>query len=207
MADITRREDMGTMTTSDRAGWSDPWERMRELLRWDPFHEMTRSPSTGNVVAPAFDVRETQDAFVIEADLPGFEDKDVEITLSANRLTVRGRREHRNEDKRDSYYYSERSYGSFSRSFVLPEGAATDMIDAEMKSGVLMIKIPKAAQSQPRRIPVSKIGGHELVRQQSQRATGVAGGQRSDDQQTSGEPQRPGEQQRGQAQSAANDRH
>ena len=207
MANITRRQDMGNMTRSDRTDWADPWERMRELLRWDPFSETMRSLN-GNVVAPAFDVRETPDSFIIEADLPGFEDNDVDITLSGNRLTVSGRREHRNEDKRDSYYYSERSYGSFSRSFVLPEGTATDMIDAELKNGVLMIKVPKAAQSQ-RKIQLSKIGAaHQLERQQPQGATGEGGKQqRSGEQQQPVEPQRSGEQQQGatQAQPPAND--
>ena len=207
MANITSRQDMGNMTRSDRTDWSDPWERMRELLRWDPFAETARSLS---VVAPAFDLRETQDSFIIEADLPGFEDDDVDITLSGNRLTVSGRREHRNEDKRDSYYYAERSYGSFSRSFTLPEGTATDMIDAEMKNGVLMIKVPKAAQAQ-RKIRLSKIGaGHQLERQQPQSAMGEgAKQQRSGEQQRPVEPQRSGEQQQGamQAQPSANDGH
>ena len=103
MANITRRQDMENMAMSNRTDWSDPWERMRELLRWDPFNATMRSLSTSNVVAPAFDVRETPDSFMIEADLPGFEDKDVDITLSGNRLTVSGRREHHNEGERDSH--------------------------------------------------------------------------------------------------------
>ncbi len=156
MANITRRNEL---SRNERNDWNDPWERMRELLRWDPFNEMGRGRSGSNeMIAPAFDVRETEDAYLIEADLPGFDEDDVDVSVSGNRLTVSGKRENKSESKRESYYYSERSYGSFSRSFVLPDGTDSERIEADMKNGVLTLQVPKAAATQPRKIQLSKKG-------------------------------------------------
>jgi HSP20 family protein len=156
MANITRRNEL---SRNERNDWNDPWERMRELMRWDPFSEMGRGRSGSNeMIAPAFDVRETEDAYLIEADLPGFDEDDVDVSVSGNRLTVSGKRENKSENKRESYYYSERSYGSFSRSFVLPDGTDSERIEADMKNGVLTLQVPKAAATQPRKIQLSKKG-------------------------------------------------
>ena len=154
MANITRRNEL---SRNERNDWNDPWDRMRELLRWDPFNETSRGRGGSNeMMAPAFDVRETEDAYLIEADLPGFDENDVDVSLSGNRLTVSGKRENKSENKRESYYYSERSYGSFSRSFVLPEGTDSERIEADMKNGVLTLQVPKAAATQPRKIQLSR---------------------------------------------------
>jgi HSP20 family protein len=155
MANITRRNEL---SRNERNDWNDPWERMRDLLRWDPFNEMTRGRGSNDMMAPAFDVRETEDAYLIEADLPGFDEQDVDVSVAGNRLTVSGKRENKTENKRESYYYSERSYGSFSRSFVLPEGTDSERIEADMKNGVLTPQVPKAAATQPRKIQLSKKG-------------------------------------------------
>ena len=174
MANITRRNEL---SRNERNDWNDPWERMRELLRWDPFNEMTRDRGPNQMMAPAFDVRETEDAYLIEADLPGFDEQDVDVSVSGNRLTVSGKRENKSENKRESYYYSERSYGSFSRSFVLPDGTDSDRIEADMKNGVLTLQVPKAAATQPRKIQLSKKGAkdrpqsHEQTEEQQQGAT------------------------------------
>jgi HSP20 family protein len=177
MANITRRNEL---SRNERNDWNDPWERMRELMRWDPFSEMGRGRGSSNeMIAPAFDVRETEDAYLIEADLPGFEEDDVDVSVSGNRLTVSGKRENKTESKRESYYYSERSYGSFSRSFVLPDGTDSERIQADMKNGVLTLQVPKAAATQPRKIQLSKrdaanepqSGQREQTEEQQQGAT------------------------------------
>lgn len=82
--------------------------------------------------APKFDVRESADSYVFTADLPGIKEDDLDISVTGNRLTVSGRREEEKNQEDDRYYAIERSYGSFSRSFTLPEGYDLDNIDAEL---------------------------------------------------------------------------
>jgi HSP20 family protein len=151
----------------------DPFRAVRDLLRWDPFgREMFRwdpfaeiEPMLGRgtaVFMPDVEVRETPDAFVFKADLPGIKDEDVDIAISGNRITLSGKREaeERREDER--YYAYERSYGSFSRTFTLPEGIVDiDKTDAALENGVLTIQVPKREATQSRRIPIGGRGGEE----------------------------------------------
>jgi HSP20 family protein len=131
----------------------EPFRLMRELMNWDPFAEMMPSLNTEAMVfTPRFEVKETKDAYVFKADLPGIDEKDVDISLTGNRLTVSGKREAEEQNESDRYYAYERSYGSFSRSFTLPDGADVDHANADMKNGVLMISIPKKPEHQPRKI-------------------------------------------------------
>jgi len=137
------------------AEW-DPLRTMREFLRWDPFREM--SPMFGRLekaeFLPAFEVRETGDSYLFKADMPGVKDSDIDIQLSGNRLTISGKRETDREEKTDTIYAYERSYGSFTRSFTLPEGIDADHIGTELKDGVLTLAVPKRPEAQPRRINV-----------------------------------------------------
>ena len=125
----------------------DPFQWMRDMLRWDPFKEMAPAswmgPSWEPTFAPAFEVKETADSFQFKADLPGVKEPDLEVKLAGNRLSISGKRESEKQDKNDTYYTYERSYGSFVRSFALPDGADTDHAIAELKDGVLTIAIPK----------------------------------------------------------------
>ncbi len=104
--------------------------------------------------SPAFEVKETRDGFLFKADLPGVKQEEVEITCVGNRLNVRGKREAEREEKGDTYYAYERSYGSFSRSFTLPAGADLEHVKAELKDGVLTIALPKKPEMQPRKISI-----------------------------------------------------
>ena len=88
------------------------------------------------------DVRETPDGFNCRVDLPGVKEEEVDISLTGNRLTISGQRQEETRDERDRYHSYECSYGSFSRSFMLPEGVDTDNVKAEMKDGVLNVSIP-----------------------------------------------------------------
>jgi HSP20 family protein len=137
----------------------DPFQTMRELIGWDPFQEM--SPrlwrgEEGIAFVPAFDVRETKDAYIFNADLPGFRDQDIDINVTGSRLLISGKREAEQEAESDTYYSRERSYGSFARSFTLPEGTEPDRIQADLKDGVLTLHVPKRAESQPRRIELRR---------------------------------------------------
>lgn len=138
----------------------EPFRLMRDLMSWDPFAEMfpTVNRFEGAVFAPRFEVKETKDAYVFKADLPGIEEKNLDITLTGNRLTVSGTREAEQQQETETYYAYERSYGSFSRSFTLPEGADVEHCDADLKNGVLTVSVPKMPEHQPRKISLKSIG-------------------------------------------------
>jgi HSP20 family protein len=156
MANLIRRNEPRETVPSTQ--W-EPLRVMRELLRWDPFAEMLPSVTGESAVfSPRFEVKETKDAYVFKADLPGVEESDLDIALTGNRLTVSGTREAEARQEHDTYYAYERSYGSFSRSFTLPEGIDVDHADAELRHGVLMISIPKKPEHQPRKIALKNVG-------------------------------------------------
>jgi HSP20 family protein len=98
-------------------------------------------------VGVGLDVRDDGQAIVIEADLPGVQDKDVTVTLSNGVLNIRGEKRSDREEKKDNYYLSERSFGSFSRSLRLPEGIEEDKVEAKFENGVLRITAPKKAEA------------------------------------------------------------
>jgi len=92
---------------------------------------------------PAVNTREDDDAYYIDVDLPGVKKEDVEISIDKNILTIKGERKVQNEVKEDDYYRVESVYGSFARSFTLPEKVDTEKIEAKTQDGVLEIVIPK----------------------------------------------------------------
>src|SRR6185295_16044028 len=131
----------------------DPFQMMRELAAWDPFREMSRGGSApAGAFVPGFEVKETRDAYVITADLPGVEEGDVDVSLAGNQLTISGAREQESQGDGEQYYALERAYGAFVRTFSLPGGADQDNVTAEMKNGVLRIAIGKRPDVQARRI-------------------------------------------------------
>ena len=137
------------------AAW-EPFKTMRELLRWDPFSEMAPLWTSQDVQSfvPNFEVKETQNSFVFKADMPGVEDKDLEVNLTNNRLSISGKRETEKTERNETYYTSERSYGSFTRAFTLPEGIDSDKVSAELARGVLSITIPKKPETEPKKVSV-----------------------------------------------------
>lgn len=133
-----------------------PIRSLRELLAWDPFQEMAPLlPVDVHRVIPPFEVRETKDRFVFLADLPGVEAKDVEVNLTGNRLTITGTRVDKTEKEEGEYYARERTYGRFTRSFTLPDGADLSAVQANLSAGVLTIVFPKLPAVQPKKIPVT----------------------------------------------------
>ena len=158
MANITRRGTGGGQLQTGRE-W-DPFRMMRDMLQWDPFREMT--PFLGGrggeqqalAFVPQFEVKETKDGYLFKADLPGVKESDLDISLSGNRLTVSGRREAEEKQEGETYYAYERTYGSFTRSFTLPEDVASDDVRADLKDGVLTLVVPRRPEQQPRKISV-----------------------------------------------------
>ncbi|HVU01145.1 MAG TPA: HSP20 family small heat-shock protein [Polyangiaceae bacterium] len=153
MANITVEKHPTTQEVAKRS-YSDPFTAMRDLMHWDPFrdglHWLTREAG----FSPAFEIKETKDAFEFRADVPGIDQKDIQVQMTDNRLVVRGKREAEKTDKGDTYYTYERTYGSFDRSFTVPEGVNADAIRADLKDGVLKVVLPKKPESKPREVPV-----------------------------------------------------
>ena len=110
---------------------------------------------------PAFEVKETAEAFIFKADLPGLKESEVDIKVTGDRLTISGTRIAEKRNDRDTYFAYERSFGSFTRSFTLPQWVNTDLTRAEMDAGVLTITLPKLAEAQPKSIPVKSETKHE----------------------------------------------
>jgi HSP20 family protein len=117
-------------------------------------------PSWGSLGAfnPKVDVKESDKEISIAAELPGMEDKDIDISLTKDALTIKGEKKQEKEDKGKDYYRMERSYGSFTRTIPLPAEIDTDKAKAEFKKGVLSISLPKTVKAikETKKIPVKK---------------------------------------------------
>ncbi|MFZ0640912.1 MAG: Hsp20/alpha crystallin family protein [Candidatus Acidiferrales bacterium] len=149
---------------------------MNGITRWDPFHNVSTlqeqvkrlfegnfSPSgdhsTLTAWAPSVDVYETENELVIKADLPAVSEKDIDLRVENNMLTIRGERKFEQNVKEENYLRVERSYGSFSRSFSLPNTVDTQAIKAEYTDGVLNVTLPKRAESKPKQVKISVTNG------------------------------------------------
>jgi HSP20 family protein len=155
MSNLIRKNE--NSPSSQLAEW-EPLRAMRDWLRFDPFREM--QPFFARLAPPSpdllanFDIKESKDGFTFHADVPGVKESDLEITLTGNRLSISGKREAEKTESTDTYYAFERSHGSFSRTFTLPDGVDTDHIRSDLKDGVLTVVVPKRAEAQPKKIQV-----------------------------------------------------
>src|SRR5512133_1236630 len=154
MANLIRRSETGALEPSRLI---DPFDVMNELMRWDPFRELGVVSNRSVAFVPTFEVKETKDGYVFKADLPGIKEKDLDISLTGTRLTVSGRREEEKKQEEERYFAYERSYGSFSRSFTLPEGVDAEHVQAELKDGVLTLSLAKKPEVKARKIEVQTI--------------------------------------------------
>ena len=141
---------------------------------WEPFGSLRRDmervfedfsrdfgwpPATAErAMAPRVDVSETDTELKIEAELPGIDEKDVEVVLSDGRLTIKGEKKQEKEEKKQDYHLVERSYGSFARSVALPFEADPDKIKASFAKGVLTVTVPKPPEvkAKQKKIPIAK---------------------------------------------------
>lgn len=140
-----------------RTGLSTPVFGLRREI--DRLFEDTFGRGEGaSTWAPAVDVRENENELSLDVEIPGIHPDDIEITAENGILTIRGeKRTHRKEgDEKDRYHVVERTYGSFTRSFQLPQGLDENKIQADSDSGVLSIHIPKTALPQPRKIQIGR---------------------------------------------------
>ena len=146
---------------------------MTVLTRWDPFREFTtlqdrmnrlfqqsfgegreESLTTG-AFAPAVDVYEDEHHVTLKIEVPGIDEKDLDIRVENNILSVHGERKFEKEEKEENYRRIERQYGSFTRSFTLPTTVDSDGIQANYEKGVLKIKLTKKAEAEPKQIKVN----------------------------------------------------
>lgn len=145
---------------------------MTTMTRWEPFRgsptlqeqlnrffndTFLRSQGEESALttwAPAVDIYESGEELVVKADLPDINEKDIDVRVENNLLTIRGERKFEKNVSEDNYLRVERSYGAFSRSFSLPNTVNTEAIHADYKNGVLTVKLPKREEAKPRQVKV-----------------------------------------------------
>jgi HSP20 family protein len=136
------RREIDRVFDSFHTNWRFPFGRSAfDIEHFFP-REMTAA------VAPAVDVAEREKAYEVTAELPGMDDKDIEVKVANGMLTIKGEKKEEREEKQKDYYLSERRYGSFQRTFAVPEGVDVDKIEANFAKGVLTVTLPKTAAAQ-----------------------------------------------------------
>ena len=145
------------------------------IIRWDPFRDLTTLRERMNVLFgdvyssrgedkdliastwnPSVDIYEHNGNLVLTAEVPGLDENDIEVKLEDSTLTIKGERKYEKEVNEENYHRVERSYGSFSRSFSLPQNIDQDKIKAESENGILKIPMPKKAELKPKKVKVLK---------------------------------------------------
>jgi HSP20 family protein len=145
MNTITRRDQSRGLTLQDEVNrlFEDNFTRERsghaDLATW----------------APPVDIYETENELVVKAELPDFQDKDIDVRITNNTLTIRGERKFEKDIKEENYLRIERAYGSFMRSFSLPNTVSSENIRADYRNGVLTLHMAKREESKPKQIKVS----------------------------------------------------
>jgi HSP20 family protein len=136
-----RREIDRLFDDFDR-GWRSPFRR--SIFDVEPFWPRQLTIWS---TAPAVDIAEKDNAYEMTAELPGMDEKNIEVKLVNGSLPIKGEKKEEKEEKKKDYYLSERHFGSFERNFALPEGVDTNKIEASFKKGVLTIKLPKKPEA------------------------------------------------------------
>ena len=129
-------------------------DRMNRLFR-DSFGESREEALTTTAFAPPVDVYEDEHNVTLKIEVPGIEEKDIDVRIENNTLTVHGERKFEKEEKEENYRRVERQYGSFTRSFTLPNTVDTENVQANYEKGVLKIKLAKRAEAKPKQIKVN----------------------------------------------------
>jgi HSP20 family protein len=147
------------------------------IVRWDPFRDLMNLQDEVNRLfrrsffrgaetvsdtaatwAPAIDMYETDDKLVVEAELPGLDAKDINISLEDDILHIKGERKFSNEVKEENYHRIERAYGYFERNIPLPLKVDADKVSATVSDGLLRVEMPKAEEAKPKQIPIKVEG-------------------------------------------------
>ncbi len=150
------------------------------IIRWDPFKDLVTLREKMNRLfeetftgrgeekdlisgtwTPSVDIYETENALVLTAEVPGIKGDDIEIKIEDNTLILQGQRKFEKETKEENYHRIERSYGSFYRSFTLPNSVDQDKIQAEHENGILKVTMPKKPELKPKKVKVLKATSKE----------------------------------------------
>lgn len=150
------------------------------IIRWDPFRDLVtlrekmnrlfeetftgrgeKKDLVSGTWSPSVDIYETENALVLSAEVPGMKEDEIEIKIEDNTLILQGERKFEKETKEENYHRIERSYGSFYRSFTLPNSIDQDKIQAEHENGILKITMPKKPELKPRKVKVLKAKSKE----------------------------------------------
>ena len=162
----TKRNHMNKLTKWNPLKLSPSWDPFREMeemqnrlsslfgRRWPPWRDEPEEGFTLTEWMPPVDIEESDREYLIKAELPGMKKEEVKLKVEGGTLSISGERTAEKEEKDKTYHRVERSYGAFSRSFTLPEGALAEKISAEFKDGVLMVHLPKDEKAKPRAIEV-----------------------------------------------------
>lgn len=148
------------------------------IVRWEPFRDTVASQENFNRLfseqfgrffgegetgartwTPAVDIFETDQNLVLKAELPGFDPKDVEVRIEDGTLYLKGERKFENETKQQNYHRIERSYGTFSRTFTVPNSINSDNVKAEYRDGVLTLTLPKREEAKPKTVKIQVTEG------------------------------------------------
>lgn len=146
-----RRDPFSELELFER---SSPFRRAWPAGPWRLFDEMLGEPARVRGFAPAVDVTETSEEYVVTAELPGTKPEDVTVELHEGVLTIRGEKRLERDEHTEHARYVERTFGSFVRSFSLPQNADGDKIQATFKDGVLRLSLPKREEAKPRTIAI-----------------------------------------------------
>lgn len=143
----------GEVSRSEQTPFTELHQRMDDL-----FEEFFQGFGTGlarfeprHVIAPSVDVSETDDEVRVTADLPGMDEKDIQVSLDNDLLTIKGEKKHEQEEKKRNYYMVERSYGEFQRVIPMPASVDKEKVKAAFKKGVLTVTLPKAPELKARK--------------------------------------------------------
>ena len=163
---------------------------MTVLTRWDPFREFTtlqdrmnrlfrdsfgdrEEALTTSTFAPPVDVYEDEHSVTLKIEVPGIDEKDIDVRVENNMLTVHGERKFEKEEKEENFRRVERQYGSFTRSFTLPNTVDTDSIQANYDKGILKIQLAKKAEAKPKQIKVN-VGSQKSIEGKELKSTSRA---------------------------------
>jgi HSP20 family protein len=149
------------------------------ITRWDPFREVAAlqnrmnslfrdlndgdSPLTTASFVPAVDIYEDEKKVLLKLEVPGLEEKDLDVSVENNTLTVKGERKFEKEEKEENFHRIERRYGSFYRAFTLPTTVDTEHVEADYKAGVLKLELKKKPEAQPKQIKVNVDKSHTIA--------------------------------------------
>ena len=150
---VDLRQEIDQAFANVMKGWPQVWEQ-------DPFKAFGMPAAlAGGELSPKVEMLEANGGYEISAELPGLDEKDIAVTVQDGMLTLSGEKKAEREEKKKNYHLSERSYGSFKRSFRIPDDVQSDKITAEMKNGVMTITMPKSAERKAKARKIAINGG------------------------------------------------